>query len=152
MKPRSAGVADAAVLSRAHGFGFDPAWPPGEIAALVSSPGVFALLVDDGPRPIAMILCRVVADEAEILTVAVDPDARGQGVGAALLRAALQRAQAAGAGVVFLEVAADNAPAAALYARAGFLPTGVRKGYYDRGAAGQVDGLAMRLDFPHRSV
>ncbi len=151
MKLRPAEAADAAALSQAHAHGFDPAWPPAEIAAMVADPAVFAFLVEEGPRPAGMILCRIVVDEAEILTVAVDPAARGQGLGRALLQAALDRGRAAGAASVFLEVAVDNAAARALYAAAGFQPAGVRKGYYDRGAAGRADALAMRLDFPARS-
>ena len=51
-----------------------------------------------------------------------------------------------GAETLFLEVAVDNTAAIALYRAAGFASAGTRKGYYDRGAAGRVDALVLRLD------
>jgi ribosomal-protein-alanine N-acetyltransferase len=60
--------------------------------------------------------------------------------------AARGRADQAGADSMFLEVAVDNAPAIALYEAAGFAAVGRRPGYYDRGAAGRVDALILRLD------
>src|SRR6204780_3077030 len=80
-----------------------------------------------------MILARVAADEAEILTIAVDPGRRGRGLGSALLRAAMARAAALGAGAMFLEVAVSNAAARALYARHGFAEAGLRRQYYSDG-------------------
>ena len=52
----------------------------------------------------------------------------------------------AGADVMFLEVAHDNLPALGLYEAAGFERAGLRRGYYDRGAAGSADAVVMRLD------
>ena len=78
-------------------------------------------------------------------SIAVTPDARRRGVGKALVRAAMGAAAQAGADAAFLEVAVDNAPAAALYAGLGFRRIGLRKGYYDH-PEGEVDALVMRLD------
>jgi len=74
------------------------------------------------------------ADEAEILNIAVDPDYRRRGVGAALLDAVCQAAQ----GAIFLEVAETNAPAIALYRRQGWVDAGVREGYYSQGTVNAV--------------
>ena len=145
-------VADAGRLSQAHAFGFARPWPASDIAALLVGHGGFGFLVAEEGRPVGMILCRVVVEDGEILTVAVDPACRGRGVGRALVQAAVVRAQAAGATAVFLEVAVDNFPAIALYERAGFCRAGLRSGYYDRGAAGSVDAIAMRLDLPGASA
>jgi len=82
----------------------------------------------------------------EVLTIGVTPAARQQGVARALMTAALGAARQSGAEAAFLEVAEDNAPAAALYAGLGFRRAGVRRGYYDRGAEGRADALVMRLD------
>lgn len=100
-------------------------WSEAEFAALLASPLVFAL-----SEPGGFLLGRAVAGEAELLTVAVAPDQRRKGHGAALVRAFLQEAEARNADSAFLEVAADNAPAIALYAAAGFIPAGKRRGYY----------------------
>jgi ribosomal-protein-alanine N-acetyltransferase len=141
-------AAEAGALAQVHALGFEPSWSAADIEALFAGPGVFGLLVVEGQRPVGMILCRVVMEDAEVLTVAVDPAARGRGVGRALVQASVAAAEAAGATAMFLEVAVDNVQAAALYARAGFRRAGLRSGYYDRGAAGQVDAVAMRLDLP----
>ena len=67
--------------------------------------------------------------ESEVLTIGVDPEYQGRGVGYALLRALLDEADRHG-GAVFLEVRTDNDPARTLYERNGFAVVGVRKNYY----------------------
>ena len=137
LEPIGAEAADA--LAAAHALAFDH-----------GSPGAFALAVrlDDTPR--AFILCRAIAGEAEVLTLAVDPLLRRQGVARALLTAAIGAAEAAGADVLFLEVAADNEAALGLYAGAGFVRVGARRGYYRR-ADGAIDAIAMRRDLNSRA-
>ena len=76
--------------------------------------------------------------------LAVEPDLRGQGLGKALLQAALGLAHAAGAEAMFLEVAADNAPAVALYEHAGFERVGLRRGYYANAGGSPIDALVYR--------
>ena len=74
------------------------------------------------------------------LTLAVAPAARGQGLGAMLLAGAMQGAVLRGAGEMFLEVAAGNAAALALYRSAGFAEVGRRRRYYADGS----DALVLR--------
>jgi ribosomal-protein-alanine N-acetyltransferase len=145
-------AAEAPALSQAHALGFEAPWSSRDIATLFDGPGVFGFLVSEADRPAGMILCRVVLEDAEVLTLAVDPAMRSRGVGRALVQASVEAAATAGATAVFLEVAVDNAPALALYDRAGFRRAGLRSAYYDRGAAGQVDAIAMRLDLPPASA
>jgi ribosomal-protein-alanine N-acetyltransferase len=95
-----------------------------------------------------MLLARITADEAEILTLAVAPAARRRGVGAALVDRAMQRAAAAGAGAMFLEVASGNQAARALYERAGFIRVGRRARYYPNGG----DALVLRADLKGRGA
>ena len=137
--------ADAAVMAGVHAQAFDAPWDAAAFAELMDGVGVFGLLAGDDPA-LGVILCRVVAGEMEVLTVGVDPAARRRGVGKALVVAAVGAARQAGAETAFLEVAVDNAAAAALYAGLGFRRAGVRRGYYDRGPAGRADALVMRLD------
>ncbi len=142
MKLRAADASDALALARAHAAAFDAPWPPEAFMDLLGSPGVFALAaVDQGP--VGLILMRAVAGEAEVLTLAVEPAHRRRGVARALLEAGLAQAAVAGAQTCFLEVAADNAAAIALYRSAGFEPAGRRAGYYQRPAAA-VDALLLR--------
>ena len=114
-------------------------WSADEFAALLDSPHVFAL--GDGR---ALCLGRVVADEAEVLTIAVAPDARRQGLGQALLARFEQTAAQSGAARAFLEVAADNVAARALYARAGYGEIARRTGYYLLPHGRRVDALILQ--------
>ena len=146
MRLRGAWGHEADALARVHAGAFSGGWSPREIADLLNGPGGFALLVEDGGRPLGFILCRAVAGEAEILTLAVDPAARRRGLALALVEAATGAARMAGAESLFLEVAHDNAAALGLYRKAGFAEVGLRRGYYDRGANPAVDAMVMRLD------
>ena len=93
--------------------------------------------------PDGFILMRAVADEAEILTLAVRPAARRGGQGGRLVGEGVLEAAARGAVRVFLEVAADNAAARALYARAGFVEAGRRPGYYAGPGGARRDALLL---------
>ncbi len=145
MNLRSAVEADLEALSVVHCAAFTPGWSAEEIADLASGPGAYGLIAER-QAPLGMILCRSIAGEAEVLTLAVDPQARRQGVAQALVVAAAALARAGGAAAMFLEVAVDNDPALALYQRQGFVPAGRRPSYYDRGAGVYVDAVVMRLD------
>ncbi len=128
----------ATLLAALHAMAFAPhdRWDAQAMHTLLEQPGVFGLIDDAG----GMVLARVVADEAEILTLAVAPPARRQGVGRGLLAAAAGIAAAHGAQTLFLEVADNNAAARALYEREGFRQAGRRRRYYPDGA----DALVMR--------
>ncbi|MFZ5752197.1 MAG: ribosomal protein S18-alanine N-acetyltransferase [Pseudomonadota bacterium] len=113
-------------------------WSAAELADLIASPSTLLAEATDG-----FALARVAADEAELLTIAVRPEARGRGLGSALLRDVLAAAAARGAGRMVLEVAADNAAALALYRREGFAECGRRKGYYAAPDGRRIDALIM---------
>ena len=112
------------------------AWTAEDIAGLASGPG-FAVTAETG-----FALGRAVAGEAELVTLAVAPEARRQGTGRALLARFEAAARSRGAAQGFLEVAADNAGALALYLGAGWHETGRRRGYYAT-ADGKVDAVTM---------
>ncbi|WP_091736281.1 GNAT family N-acetyltransferase [Phenylobacterium immobile] len=132
-------------LAAVHAQAFAKPWDAEAFAELLAGPGVFGFVAaKDAPQ--GLILCRAAADELEILTVAVAPDARRRGVAKALMTAAIAAARAAGSSQAFLEVAVDNMEAVGLYAGLGFRRSGVRRAYYDRGPDGQIDALVMRLD------
>jgi len=143
---RPAVEADLPALAEVHQRAFHPGWNAEELADVGSGPGVFCLLTEAHGAVTGMIICRTVADEAEIITVAVDPALRRSGIGRALVTAAVGAAKAQGALDVFLEVAIDNHAALRLYHQAGFDQAGLRRGYYDRGGGLQVDAVVMRLD------
>lgn len=136
---------DAPAMASAHAQAFDQPWDEMDFEDLLDGPGIFGFVVR-GEDPAGVLVCRTVCSEAEILTVGVAPWARRQGVGRALMVAAIGVAREMGADEMFLEVDVANAAAVTLYERLGFVRAGLRKGYYDRGAAGRADALVMRLD------
>lgn len=91
-----------------------------------------------------VLLGRVVADEAELLTLAVPPEARRAGRATTLVTDFLQTAFVRGATTAFLEVAADNMAARALYAACGFAEAGRRPDYYRTQTGARVDALILR--------
>jgi len=146
--PRALGALDLDIAARLHGRAFAPlgerAWTRQEIAELLATPGVKGLVVGHGEDGVGFALWRVAADEAELLTIAVSPDRRRAGAGAALLAAVIAGAREAGATRLLLEVGEDNQAARALYEAAGFSTTGRRAAYYERGAKPRADALVMR--------
>jgi len=131
---RRAEAGDAPLLVRLHAGSFDEPWSRDAFDRALAQPSGFGFVAGLEADPVGFALARVAADECEVLTLAVTPSQRRHGVGAALLAATLDHAQGLGARHVFLEVAADNLPAQAMYGAAGFRRVGVREGYFRRGA------------------
>ena len=132
---------DGAALAELHRQSFDSPWDEAAFEDLLLQQGVVGIRHPDG-----FILARVILDEAEILTLAVNPVARRSGLGLRLVEAAAQFASRIQALRLFLEVAEDNAAARALYAKAGFTPEGRRKAYYARSGSLPVDALLLSLN------
>lgn len=135
---RAATDRDCDRFAALHALSFDEPWDAAALRVLTDSPGVIALTSSDG-----FILVRVAADEAEILTIAVDPALRRGGQGGALLAAATEAAKAVGAQRLFLEVSSENAAARGLYARHGFAQVGHRARYYGDGSDALVLALTL---------
>ena len=128
-------------LAAVHHAAFAPTsrgWSGAEIEGLARTGALYADDVDRG-----FALFSVVVDEAELLTVAVNPDDRRSGLGRALLAAGEADLRLSGIAKTHLEVAADNIPAAALYAALGYQTAGVRKGYYSQSEGVRVDAVMM---------
>jgi [ribosomal protein S18]-alanine N-acetyltransferase len=145
MNLRPVGAEASFDLADLHDRAFDRPWTAVEFEDLLKSPGVFAVLgeADEPAQAKGFILCRSIAGEAEILTVAVDPAARRRGWGAALVEVAAGVAAETGAEALFLEVAVDNVAAIALYQSTRFAKVGLRKGYYPH-PDGAKDAVVMR--------
>lgn len=145
MKLLAATAAETPAMAAAHALAFEASWREDEFEDLLEGEGIYGFLAQDD-EPLGVILCRVAIDEVEILTLGVTPAARRNGVAQALMVAGLGAARQRGAAQAFLEVAVDNEAAIALYERLGFHRAGKRLYYYDRGEAGRMDALVMRLD------
>ena len=137
-----------AVMERAFDPAFGEAWSRGQCLGMLSLPDVWLILAEDGgDRPLGFALSRVTLDDAELLLLAVDPAARGQGIGTALITRTAFVAEARGATRLLLEVRESN-PALALYRRAGFAEIGRRAAYY-RGANGAThDAITLARTLP----
>ena len=103
------------------------------MAEILGMAGVFGFIDDRG----GLIIARKAGGEAEILTLAVVPGSRRLGIARALVE---RVALAAGDVTWFLEVAAGNTPALALYGHLGFTECGRRRDYYGQGQ----DALTLR--------
>jgi ribosomal-protein-alanine N-acetyltransferase len=141
-----AGPRDAAAIAALHGASFHRGWSEGEIEGLLIDRNVFAHRAIVGRSLAGFILSRLVAGEAEILSVAVAPARRGKGLSRMLLDLHLRRLAGLGTRAVFLEVDEDNLPARRLYARAGFREIGRREAYYQDRPGKNTAALVLRRD------
>ncbi len=121
-------------MAALHGAAFphEP-WDEASFATLLTQPGAVGLVDPRG----GILLLRVAADEAEILTIGVA--VRRRGIGRGLMEAGFARAREMGAVVMHLEVAAGNVAALGLYAALGFVEVGRRRRYY----AGGEDAILL---------
>lgn len=130
---------------------FDPAtgeaWTTSQLGGLLGLPGVTLLLARRGRAAVGFALARQAVDEAELLLLAVIPEARRQGIASRLIEQVEVIARAGGATHLFLEVRDGNDEAQHLYARAGFMTSGRRPNYY-RGQSGTLaDAITMTRRF-----
>lgn len=117
-------------------------WDAASFAGFLADPLAFLLVEADA----GFLLGRAVAGEAELLTLAVAPEARRRGLGRKLVARFLYQAQLRGAERAFLEVAADNRAAIALYESSGFRQAGTRRGYYRSPTGVRIDALVLARD------
>ena len=116
-------------------------------AEIASELGVAVVAVQNGQ--VTGYLClSILLDEAEILDVAVDIKRHRSGTGKMLLQWALSEAARLGATILRLEVRADSTPAITLYERFGFVRSGLRKGYYEKG----IDAILMQKNLMEEEV
>lgn len=137
---RSGDARDIALVDALMAAAFEPrfgeAWTRNQSLGVMAMPGVRLTLASMDDEPAGFALVRSVADEAELLLLAVDPKYRRRGVATALLRGIVDDGRAGGVADLHLEVRAGN-DAVRLYTAHGFAKVGERRGYY-RGKTGQV--------------
>ncbi|WP_029006104.1 GNAT family N-acetyltransferase [Azorhizobium doebereinerae] len=145
---RDAATADAADLARLHATAFHRGWSAPEFERLLAERTGVGHVMRAGPRGklLGFVLSHAVPPDSEILSIVLDGASRGRGLAGRLLAHHLGRLAAQGVTASFLEVEAGNAPALALYRRAGYAEVGRRKGYYE-GPSGRTDALVLRRDF-----
>jgi ribosomal-protein-alanine N-acetyltransferase len=141
-----ASARDAGTIAVLHAASFRRGWSDGEVEQLLLDANVIADRALVGRALAGFILTRHAADEAEILSIAVDKRMRGRGLGRKLLQRNLQRLAGLGVCSVFLEVGADNASALGLYERMGFEQVGKRERYYGGELTLDSTALVLRRD------
>lgn len=133
-------MADLPRLAELEAAGFADPWSPEILAAELAHPGAVMLVADGGGGgpPEGYACFRLGVGEAELLRVAVAPEARGRGLGRRLIAAGFERLRAAGAARCHLEVRPSNASALAVYHALGFEICGRRPAYYRDGSEALV--------------
>jgi ribosomal-protein-alanine N-acetyltransferase len=147
----TASLTDAPDLAEIHAACFAHDWSAHDLENLIAEPLVTAVIARriglfGSRRIVGFLLLRAVAGEAEVLTIAVDPRRRGEGLGRQLMRDGMARLAARGVSALFLEVDEHNAPALGLYRSLGFREVGRRAGYYARGGKPAATALVLRHD------
>ncbi len=97
-------------------------------------------------QPEGIILYRVAADEAEIVTLGTLPESRRSGLASFLIGEMFREISELGVRTVFLDVAVNNAAAQKLYYKLGFQNAGLRKDYFQKPGGGVIDALTLRRE------
>lgn len=139
---------EALATLHARAFVTPAPWDAASFAGFLADPLAFLLVEGDA----GFLLGRAVAGEAELLTIAVAPEARRRGLGRTLVSRFLYQARLRQADRAFLEVSAQNPAAIALYESAGFALVGRRPGYYRTPEGARIDALLMARDLPPAST
>ena len=142
--------ADAEALAALHSLALRRMWSAHDFATMLADPSVFVLalrlqLLTGARRLAGFVVVRFAADEAEILTIAVDPRHRRKGCGRMLMDDVIRRLYRERIAALFLEVDRGNRAAVALYRQLGFQTVGERRQYYAHAAEGDGTAHVMRL-------
>ena len=132
------------VMESAFGRTYGEAWTRSQCAGILPMAGVSLFLARDSKSDevVGFYLSRSVADESELLLLAVSPVRHREGIGSQLLEHFMSQAQAKGANRVHLEVR-DGNPAIDMYKAAGFAPVGRRRNYYHAPDGRRFDALTF---------
>lgn len=141
---RPAGPTDATAIAALERRCFSDPWSERSFREALDASSTFVLVAEDAGDAIAgYFVGHVAAGSAEVLNLAVAPEARRRGLGRELLEAGLLELAGRGAEEVFLEVRESNLAAQALYRSYGFREVGRRRDYYTRP---RESALVLRLD------
>jgi ribosomal-protein-alanine N-acetyltransferase len=135
------------VMDAAFGTRFGEAWTRSQLSGILPMGGVFLILAcdDASGSAVGFSLFRTVADESELLLIAVPPGNQRSGIGRRLLDDFLDRARADAVSRVHLEVR-DGNPAVEMYKAAGFSPVGRRRNYYHAPDGSRFDAITLSLN------
>ena len=137
---------DAPRLAQLHAASFHRGWGEGEFEGMLTERNTLVHRQRIGRKIVGFAVSRMAADEAEILSIAVDANNRGRGLSRTLLLTHLGHLAGRGVRTVFLEVEENNQAARRLYDRTGFAVVGRRERYYREPSGEQLNAVVMRRD------
>src|SRR5206468_1180592 len=125
---------------------FGEAWTRSQLSGILPMSGVELRVARDSANDsmLGFSLTRTVADESELLLLAVDRHDQSKGIGRRLLEDVVNSARCQRAARVHLEVRDGNA-AISMYRAAGFLPVGRRRNYYQGASGKRFDAVTLAL-------
>ena len=138
-------IRDAPRLAQLHGTSFHRGWGESEFERMLAERNTLVQRLRLRRKIIGFAVSRMGADEAEILSIAIDAGHRGKGFSRNLLLTHLGHLAGYGVRNIFLEVEENNHPARRLYQWAGFAVVGRRERYYQQDGE-QLNALLMRRD------
>lgn len=138
-------IAPSTLLAELHAQCFAKAWSEEDFKALLIQDNVIALVASDNSEPVGFILFQHVLETAEILTLGVPPKNRKKSIGFNMLCEGISKLNDMDIERIFLEVASNNEAAKALYRRAGFQQSGIRKNYYKEQGR-KIDALLLEYN------
>lgn len=143
----NAGPGQAETLSKLHATAFEAheAWNAKAMFAVLELPSTTARLARIDGRPGGFVIVQQAVEQAEILTLAVDPAYRRRGLARQLVSDQIALLATTGVTRLILDVAVDNPAALALYTSLGFHQDGRRRAYYSRPGQARMDALLMSL-------
>ncbi|RLQ89307.1 GNAT family N-acetyltransferase [Notoacmeibacter ruber] len=137
-------------MARIHAQSFAEGWSEDEIERIIDRPNTTSLVaIRDGfanGQIEGFVIAQAAADEAEILSIAVDQFRRRGGAGWALMDCVMRQLHSDRIKTLFLEVDEKNQGAVELYRRLGFRKVGERPGYYRAPDGSRSRALTMRRD------
>ena len=140
---RPADKSHAELLANIHRRCFPHYWDINAFNDFFAIEGTHALLAES-EQPVGMMVYRIAGDQADIMTIAVLPEHRRQGLAAALVEKALADIATHKIDTLFLDVEDGNVAAIALYEKYGFSHLRRRKLYYRQKDGTCTDALVMQ--------
>jgi [ribosomal protein S18]-alanine N-acetyltransferase len=132
------------VMDQAFGSRFGEAWTRSQLAGILPMSGVVLSIASDSQsaEPVGFSLLRAVADESELLLLAVRPERHREGIGRRLLDHFMSQAELGGVTRLHLEVR-DGNPAVQMYRKVGFEAVGRRRNYYHGADGERFDAITL---------
>lgn len=140
------GASFAGELHHLHALCFteDEVWTEGAFQTAMEEASHWGVVQLSSEKAVlGLCLMRTIADACELLTIAVHPEQRGNGLAADMISNVTEKAAETGLIAIHLEVASDNPGAIRLYESSGFQRVGQRPKYYRRTGDLRVDAILM---------